>query len=156
MASRPLPAVPFLSSPFGPFAFHLSAWRGFPSFIRVVSFSCLKCAKACFLQKVRFCTLLGALSGIGGNPTFCIDECFYSLCSVSLWLELKFTTLGVRILDLCATSSGLLSSQKFQKKKKPLASKEKMKPDAFLGPNRADAPCFCTEKKGLRTHTTLR
>ena len=29
------------------------------------------CAKS--VQKVRFCTLLGALSGIGGNPAFCAD-----------------------------------------------------------------------------------
>ena len=29
------------------------------------------CAKS--VQKVRYCTLLGALSGIGGNPTFCAD-----------------------------------------------------------------------------------
>ena len=29
------------------------------------------CAKS--VQKVRLCTLLGALSGIGGNPTFCAD-----------------------------------------------------------------------------------
>ena len=32
------------------------------------------CKAAPFGQKeVRLCTLLGALSGIGGNPTFCAD-----------------------------------------------------------------------------------
>ena len=38
------------------------------------------CAKS--VQKVRFCTLLGTLSGIGGNPTYCTDDFFlrFRLC----------------------------------------------------------------------------
>ena len=36
-----------------------------------------------FVQKVRFCTLLGALSGVGGNPTFCADELFGDFDSVA-------------------------------------------------------------------------
>ena len=33
-----------------------------------------------FLQKVLFCALLGALAGIGGNPTSCADSfCFWDL-----------------------------------------------------------------------------
>ena len=47
------------------------------------------------------------------------------------------------------------SSQKLLSKKNPSAS-NKMKPDAFLGLNRADAPCFCTKKKGLQIHTTVK
>ena len=34
-------------------------------------------------QRVHFCTLLGALSGIGGNPTFCVDKGFCCLGSVA-------------------------------------------------------------------------
>ena len=45
------------------------------------------------------------------------------------------------------------SSQKFLRTN-PF-SVQKMKPDAFLGLNRADAPCFCTKKKGSsNTHYT--
>ena len=41
-------------------------------------------------KKMRVCTLLGALSGIGGNPTF--GQINYLAIS-ALWLVLKFTTL---------------------------------------------------------------
>ena len=49
------------------------------------------CAKKS-TQKVRFCTLLGALAGIGGDPTFC-EDFFFAIWA--LWLELKFTTHGI-------------------------------------------------------------
>ena len=42
--------------------------------------------KALMVLKVVRCKrsqLLGALSGIGGNPTFCADLCFGDFCSVA-------------------------------------------------------------------------
>ena len=39
------------------------------------------CAKS--VQQVRLCTLLGALSGTGGNPTFCADLVFFAISA--LW-----------------------------------------------------------------------
>ena len=36
-----------------------------------------------FAQKVRFCSLLGALSGIGGNSTFRADKLFGDFGSVA-------------------------------------------------------------------------
>ena len=36
-----------------------------------------------FVQKVQFCTLSGALSGIGGNPTFCAGELLGDFGSVA-------------------------------------------------------------------------
>ena len=44
-----------------------------------------------FAQKVRSCILSGALSGIGGNPTFSADKNYLAISA--LWLVLIFTSI---------------------------------------------------------------
>ena len=54
-----------------------------------------------FSQKARFCALFGALSGIGGNPTFAL---FSAFAVSALWFKLECTTQEV-IQDVPRLSS---------------------------------------------------
>ena len=58
----------------------------------------------------RCCSLLGALSGIAGNPAFRADS-FFGVFRL-LWLVLRFTR---RVLKSCAVSLGILKKLGVQK-----------------------------------------
>ena len=61
---------------------HLSAQKvGSPTIPEIATRSAQNRVSCALLA--RFCAALGALSGIGGNPTFCADECSRCLRSVA-------------------------------------------------------------------------